>query len=262
MRSDKYELLKAVSHPDIFFEMTTGFKPEPFQSQVLAAITGRHQNKQFITIALAARGSGKTMALAVGAAYMAITDPGKVVPLICPSMRQSQMLLRMTSDILGNLPVRPGRITNAKQTLELSNRSQIICLPLGTESDELERQSSVRGVHSTVALCDEICGFPSEIIRSGVLPIVLPSGGRVVCAGSPAGQTGWVYTVWMSGECLRIHAPADTIGHLPMETLESLKKSMTESEISREINAVFSADEEQAFHLSGFDIFIDECVAL
>ncbi len=262
MRPDKCELLKAVSSPDNFFKCVTGYEPEAFQSEILLAIVGKHKEKQFITIGLGARGSGKSMALACGCAYLMVIDPGCIIPLIAPGMRQSQMLLRMVSDMLANLPIKPGRITNAKQVLEISNRSRAVCLPVGVESDELEKQSNIRGIHSRVALCDEISGIPAEIVRAAILPVVLPSGGNVVCAGSPAGERGWVYDVWMSGECLRLHAPASEIKHLPAATLEQLKKSMTSDEIKREIDAVFASDQEQAFHLSGFDIFIDECVVL
>jgi hypothetical protein len=256
MRRDKRDLLKAVSHPDIFFEVVTGYKPEKFQSELLMAIVGRHPRQHFITIGLGARGSGKSIVLACGCAYLMITEPGCIVPLIAPGMRQSQMLLRMVSDMIGNLPIKPGRITSAKQELELSNKSRAICLPIGVESEELEKQSNVRGTHSQVALCDEISGIPADIIRAGILPIVLPTGGHIVAAGSPAGERGWVFDVWMSGECCRIHAPAKEIRHLPQETLESLKKSMTEDEIKREIDALFASDQEQCFHLSGFtDIY-------
>src|SRR2546427_4995411 len=124
-------------------------RPDPWQTAVLRSTAGRQ-------LLLCCRQSGKSTTTAVLALHTTLYQPGALVLLLSPSLRQSQELFKKVQDayrMLGNpAPVH----AESALRLELAHGSRIISLP-GTEST-IRGYSGVR-----LLVIDEAARVPDEL---------------------------------------------------------------------------------------------------
>src|ERR1035437_3697783 len=99
-----------------------GLTPDPWQRLVLRSTSDK-------CILLCARQAGKSTTTAALALHTAIYQPGSLVLLLSPSLRQSGELFRKVTGFYGDL----GRPVSAEQesatTLSLGNGSRVVSLP-------------------------------------------------------------------------------------------------------------------------------------
>ncbi len=181
-----------------------GFKPDPWQSALIRDTTNWW-------LLLCTRQGGKTQAISALALATALNRKGALVLILTPSERQSKEVLRVVSEYylaLFGVPFRSDAITALK--IELPNKSRIIALPGSTEK-------TIR-VYAGVdlLLVDEAARVPDELFYS-VMPMLVVSGGRMVCASTPWFSRGFMYREWKDGgddwkrvvitadDCLRIN---------------------------------------------------------
>ena len=103
------------------------------------------------------RQSGKSQTASVLATHVAVYEPGALILLLSPSLRQSQELFRKVTAVYRTLgrPV-PSESENAT-SLTLENGSRVVSLP-GTEGT-IRAFSAVR-----LLICDEAPAYPDETI--------------------------------------------------------------------------------------------------
>ncbi len=162
-----------------------GMTPEPWQERVLRSTSGR-------LLLNCHRQAGKSTLAGVLAVHTALYEPGSLILLVSPALRQSQELFRKALTAYRTL----GRPVPAEQesalSLTLENGSRIVSLP-GQEST-VRSFSAVR-----LLVMDEAARVPDELYFS-TRPMLAVSGGRIVAMSTPFGKRGWWFEAWTGSE--------------------------------------------------------------
>jgi len=161
-----------------------GLTPDAWQSAVLQSQAPR-------ILMTCSRQSGKTEVAAALALGTALHDPGALVLVLSPSLRQSQESFRRVLDLYRGVQAMPTQAESALR-LELTNGSRIVSLP-GTES-------TVRGYAGVrLLVIDEAARVADELYYS-IRPMIAVSQGRILALSSPFGKRGWFYKEYAYGE--------------------------------------------------------------
>ena len=158
-----------------------GYHLDPWQQRVMRSRARR-------LLLVCSRQAGKSLVSACLAVHTAIYEPGALVLLLSPSLRQSQELFRRCLALYRTLdrPV-PAEAENAL-SLTLENGARIVSLP-GTEK-------TIRGFSSVrLLVIDEAARVATDLYRS-VRPMLAVSGGRMVLLSSPFGTRGFYYEAY------------------------------------------------------------------
>jgi hypothetical protein len=149
-----------------------GIVPDDWQSCVLRSTAPR-------VLLLCSRQAGKSTITAILAVHCAVYEPGSLVLLLSPTLRQSGELFKKASAVYSAIgrPV-PSESESALQ-LELENGSRIVSLP--------GKEGTIRG-YSGVRLraIDEAAWVPDDLYLA-VRPMPAVSGGRLVALSTPHG---------------------------------------------------------------------------
>jgi hypothetical protein len=207
--------------------------PDPWQAEFLRSTDQR-------ILLNCSRQAGKSTVTALLGVHAALYEPGALVLLLSPSLRQSQELFRKALDIyraLENpLPVE----AESALRLELDNGSRIISLP--------GKEQTVRGFSGVRLLAvDEAARVPDDLYFS-IRPMLAVSGGRLVALSTPFGTRGWWYEAWRSDEPWeRYEVPAEQCPRISREFLEEEQRSMGEWWLAQEYGCEFLDAETQPF---------------
>ena len=126
------------------------------------------------------------------AVYEALSEPGGLVLLLSPSLRQSQELFKkiLATYAAAGRPV-PAESETAL-TLTLGNGSRILSLP-GLEK-------TIRGFSGVrLLLVDEASRVEDELI-GGITPMLATTNGSLIALTTPAGKIGWFYDMWIGAD--------------------------------------------------------------
>jgi hypothetical protein len=162
----------------------TGIEPDVWQMAVTQSASPR-------VLLNCSRQSGKTLLAAAVALSTAMAQPGALVLVLSPSLRQSQESFRQVLDLYRPWTNTVPPSAESALRLELHNASRIVSLP--------GQESSIRG-YSKVALlvCDEASRIPDELFYA-VRPMVAISQGRILALSTPFGRRGWWHKAWTEG---------------------------------------------------------------
>ena len=171
--------------PARFAAEALGMTPDPWQERVLRWIGQR-------LILMCSRQSGKSTTTSVLALHTALYQPGSLVLLISPSLRQSSELFRKVTGHLAQLAetlgVRPPLDEENKLSLQLASGSRIVSLP--------SSEATIRGFSAvTLAIFDEDA-FVSDDLYRAVRPMLAVSQGRLILMSTPFGKRGHFYHTW------------------------------------------------------------------
>ena len=187
-----------------------GFEPDPHQLEFMDCYA---QN----ALMLWSRQTGKTRSLATEVEHTACYDPGDIV--IIAGERQGQAFevfdraQAMHEDLLqlGELP----STRKADNELFYSNGSRVLALPSTVES--------IRGYTAKLVIIDE-AAFTDDLILGKVAPMLVTTGGRLICASTTNGARGWFYEAWQSTDG----------GWVKFKALASDVKRITAAELARQ----------------------------
>jgi hypothetical protein len=207
--------------------------PDPWQAKVLRSAAPR-------MLLNCSRQSGKSTVTGVLATHTALYDPGSLILLLSPSLRQSQELFKKCLQVYraADRPVPPE--TESALRLELENGSRIVSLP-GTDS-------SIRGFSGVrLIVVDEAARVPDDLYYS-VRPMLAVSGGRLVALSTPFGTRGWWYEAWRGSEPWeRYEVPATECPRIPVAFLEEEQRNIGEWWFRQEYGCEFLEAISQAF---------------
>jgi hypothetical protein len=162
-----------------------GWPPDPWQAQVLRSSAARR-------LLLCSRQSGKSVTTACLALWTALYEPGALILLLSPSLRQSQELFKKVQDAYRALGYAAPLQAESALRYEMHNGSRIVALP-GTEGN-------IRGYSAVnLLVIDEAARVLDELYYS-VRPMLAVSGGRLLALSTPFGKRGWLYQEWTEGE--------------------------------------------------------------
>ncbi len=160
-------------------------RPDTWQANVLRSSSQRQ-------LLLACRQSGKSQTCAILALHTALYEPGALILLLSPSLRQSQELFKKVQDAYRQLGNPAPLQAESALRLELSHGSRIISLP-GTEQ-------TIRGYSGVnLLVIDEAARVADELYYS-VRSMLAVSGGKLVCLSTPFGKRGWFHQEYTEGE--------------------------------------------------------------
>lgn len=242
------EILAAVSIPvetDRLAEYRTdpprlmldaGFKPDPWQSQFLAA--GDQMN-----LILCARQVGKSLAVSMLALHAVLTGPGKLTTIVAQRQDQAAELLRKVVTafykIGSPLPVKREGATH----FELMNGARVLALP--------GEERAMHGPTSDLLIIDEAARVP-DVVFNAASPQLSASKGRLVALSTAFSKSGWFYKEWTEGVGYRRWSI--TARQCPRHTAEFLageRRRMGDrwfamaylNEFGDDVAAVFSTDD-------------------
>jgi hypothetical protein len=152
---------------------------------------------------LCSRQAGKSTTAAAIALAVALTEPGSLILLLSPTLRQSGELFR---DKLLRLYDALGRPMPAVQrtalTLELANGSRVVSLP--------ESEGNIRGFSGVKLLVIDEATRVGDPLYKAVRPMLAVSQGRLLALTTAWAKQGWFYDAWHgSAKWDRVKVAAD-----------------------------------------------------
>jgi Terminase large subunit, T4likevirus-type, N-terminal len=191
-----------------------GLRPDAWQADLLRKAPVR-------TLLLCSRQSGKSQTTSGLALQVALTEPGSLVLLLSPSLRQSGELFRKVLDLYRRLgrPVPSLRPKDSALRLELTNGSRIESLP-GTEGT-VRSFSAVR-----LLAIDEAARVPDGLYYS-VRPMLAVSQGSLIALSSAWAKQGWFYESWIGkGDWHKVKVTAHQCPRLSPEFLREEEEAL------------------------------------
>jgi hypothetical protein len=193
-----------------------------------------------------ARQSGKSSVMGVQAAHTALYQPGSLVLLLSPTLRQSQELFRKTLRAYHAAGATLPADAETKLTLELNNGSRVVSLP--------GKEGTIRGYSGvTLLIIDEASRVPDELYMS-VRPMLAVSGGRLIAPSTPYGTRGWWYEAWSGPEAWeRVEVPATECARISAEFLAEERRTVGEWWFNQEYMCEFLDAQSAAFRREDID---------
>jgi hypothetical protein len=160
-----------------------GMDPDPWQDDAM----GDPHPRQLYNCH---RQAGKSTVAGVVGVHTAIYEPGSLIPIFSPSMRQSGELFKKMLAVYQRFgkPV----IAEAENALSLTleNGSRILSLP-GLEG-------TVRGFSGARLIIIDEASRVADALITAVRPMLAVTGGRLIAMSTPNGKRGWWYQAWAS----------------------------------------------------------------
>lgn len=217
----------------VAFARAAGIEPDRWQEDLLRSAAKR-------VLLNCARQSGKSTVAGVLAVHAALYEPGSLVLLLSPTLRQSQELFKKCLSLYraAGRPVSPESETAL--TLTLENGSRVISLP--------GKEHAVRGFSAVrLLVVDEAARVPSDLYAS-VRPMLAVSGGTLIALSTPFGTRGWWYEAWRSAEPWeRYEVPATEVPRIGPAFLEEERRTLGSWWFEQEYMCCFLDAQTQAF---------------
>jgi len=217
--------LAAVLDPAAF-SRGTGIEPDSWQVAFLRSAAPR-------ILLNCSRQSGKSTTAATMGVWTALYEPGALVLLLSPTLRQSGELFRKALAVYRDAgrPVPPDSETAL--TLSLENGSRIVSLP--------GKEGTIRGYSGVrLLVIDEAAWVPNDLYVS-VRPMLAVSQGRLIALSTPHGNRGWWYEAWERGgpDWERYRVPAEDCHRISPAFLEEERRTLGEWWFGQEYQCSF-----------------------
>ncbi len=213
--------------------VAAGLDPDPWQAQVLASTAPR-------VLLNASRQSGKSTITALLAVAEALREPGALVLLLSPSLRQSSELFKKALSTYRVLDRPVPAVAETALALELANGSRIVSLP--------GKEATIRGYSGVrLLIVDEASRVPDDLYLA-VRPMLAVSGGRLLALSTPFGKRGWWWEAWRGAEPWeRYEVPATACPRIAPEFLAEEERTLGAFWFEQEYLCKFLDAESQAF---------------
>lgn len=220
-----------------------GMEPDTWQADLLRSDWQR-------ALLLCSRQAGKSVTTAALALHTAVYQPGSLVLLLSPGLRQSGELFRKVMHLFHALPhTVPVRRESALQ-LELGTGSRVIALP--------GQEATLRGFSGVDLLVVDEAARVADELYYAVRPMLAVSGGRLVALSTPFGKRGFFHSEWTEGgpDWHRVKITADDVPRITPEFLEEERRALG-GWFEQEYMCVFRETNDQVF---GYDL-VQEAVS-
>ena len=227
-------LAKLVEDPVLFAKLILGFKPFPYQEEILRCRAKR-------IIVCSGRQVGKTTVTAVKAIHFAVTNPNTTTLIVSPTLRQSINMFDKILDFVMLSPLlRRSVIYKTRTQIKFSNYSRIKALPCGTEGRTL------RGETAHLVIIDEAAFVPEIVITNVVMPMISATDGHLWLLSTPWNKDHIFYKCWTNPKWVKFHVPTSANPLVAREFLEEQRELIGEERYRIEYEAEF-IDDQRAF---------------
>jgi len=219
------------------FAQSLGLDPDPWQRDLLLSAESR-------VILNCSRQSGKSTITAILALHHALNEPGALVLVLSPSLRQSGELFKKIMGFYKDSGKPIASDTETALTVQLHNKSRIVSLP--------GKEQTVRGFSGvSLLIVDEAARVADELYYA-VRPMLAVSQGRLILLSTPFGKRGFFFNEWTESDAWKkIKITAYECPRIAPDFLEEERlalgewhfKQEYEAEFSENVDAYFSNDE-------------------
>jgi Terminase large subunit, T4likevirus-type, N-terminal len=201
------------------------------------------------------RQAGKSTIAALLALHKALYNPGSLILLLAPALRQSREFFAKVTGALLELEISWGASTEARLRregfadrnavrrlgLELANGSRIEALP-GSEK-------TVRGFSGVDLLMLDEAARIEDSLYHAVRPMLAVSGGALVMLSTPYGKRGVFFEEWTNGGAgwQRYEVPATQCPRISAAFLEEERRTQPARFFRQEYECSFEAIEDSVF---------------
>src|SRR5262245_33148438 len=189
-----------------------GMEPDPWQVEVVQSQADR-------ILMNCCRQSGKSTLTAALALATAFQEPGALVLVLSPSLRQSQESFRKVLDLYRTCAAPIPTSGESSLRMELLNSSRIVSLP-GTEG-------TVRGFSRVRLLVIDEASRVEDGLYFSVRPMLSISQGRLIALSTPFGRRGFFHQEWSEGAgWKRVEVNAYACPRISREFLDQEKRTL------------------------------------
>ena len=229
----------ALSISPVQLALTLGISPDPWQKEILLSEEKR-------VILNCSRQSGKSTIAAILAIHHALNDPGSLVLVLSPSLRQSGELFKKVMGFYKDLGKPIESEIEQALTLQLANKSRIVSLP--------GKEQTIRGFSGVSLLIVDEAARVDDALYYSIRPMLAVSQGRMILLSTPFGKRGFFHHTWTQEEdWMKIKITAYECPRISKEFLEEEEATLGEwwfrqeycAEFSENVDAYFSNDEIQ-----------------
>lgn len=212
-----------------------GVTPDAWQADLL-----RTSAQQMVL--LCSRQAGKSTVTALVALHEALYQPGALILLLSPSLRQSQELFRKVKDAYNALSAETvAAREESSLRMEFSNDARIVALP--------GKEETIRGFSGVRLLIVDEASRVADALYMAVRPMLAVSGGRIVLLSTPFGKRGFFYQEWTEGGAAwrRVKITAEDCPRISRAWLEQERKQMGDWWYRQEYLCEFVETTDQVF---------------
>lgn len=196
----------------LFSTEVLGITPDQWQAGVMRSTAKR-------ILLNCSRQSGKSTSSAIIALHTALYDPGSLILLISPSLRQSSELFKKVQTFYKLVPDQPKLDEDNKLSMVLKNKSRILSLPSG--------EATIRGFSGVDLIIEDEASRVSDSLYFAIRPMLAVSGGRIMLMSTPYGKRGHFFEEWSGlNEWDRVEIPATSCPRISQVFLEEEKRSL------------------------------------
>ncbi|MGZ4846415.1 MAG: terminase large subunit domain-containing protein [Halobacteriota archaeon] len=217
----------------IKFAQSLSIDPDPWQRDLLLSDERR-------IILNCCRQSGKTLSVAILALHHALNNPGALVLVLSPSLRQSGELFKKILGFYKDLgkPI-PSNVETAL-ALQLINRSRIVSLP--------GKEQTIRGFSGVSLLVIDEAAQVADDLYYSVRPMLAVSDGRIILLSTPRGKRGFFFREWTESEMWKkIKVTAQECPRISAEFLLEELEALGDYWYEQEYCCVFGENETSLF---------------
>jgi hypothetical protein len=217
-----------------FARKKLGFEPDEKQAEVL-----RSKSKRGILNC--SRQWGKTTVLAARVVYRMFTEPGCMIIVASPSLRQTHEFMMRAKAMAGRLRIPIRGDGHNKHSLVFPNKSRVVGLP--------QMPDKARSFASLSMLIFDEAAFVSDEMFEALLPMIAIKNGELWLISTPHGKGGFFYDMWqLGGESWhRITVKATDCPRIPAAFLEEMRSARGDDYVRQEFLCEFLGSGSHAF---------------
>jgi hypothetical protein len=183
----------------------------------------------------------------------ALNEPGALVLIVSPSLRQSQESFHRVTALYRAMPEPMPTEAASALRLALVNGSRVVSLPA--------TEGTVRGYSGARLLIVDEAARVHDDLYYAISPMVAVSKGTVLALSTPFGRRGWFYEAWEQGEGWeRTRVDCYECPRIPSAFLDQERASMPRAWFQAEYECLFTASEHSVFREEDLQAMLDETV--
>ena len=204
-----------------------GITPDDRQAALLQAAGKR-------TILNCCRQWGKSTITAAKSVELAYRNPGSLIIIVAPVIRQSHEFVLKAEAFLSRLKVKPKGDGQNPVSLAFPNGSRIVGLPAV--------ESTIRGFSAvSLVVVDEASRVPDDVYHA-IRPMLAVSDGALWLISTPLGKRGFFYDAWANGgpAWLRVQATGPDCPRISRSFLEEERRNLGDRYFGQEYLCEFT----------------------